>query len=94
MVTFTLPKSLNEDFIKKVPDQRHIIDRYIVEGSIQSYMFSLEAGAMWLVCNSPDENHLLRMLASLPLSRFMKAKFSTLNMFQSRFPFDKSFSLS
>jgi len=83
MVDFTLPDTLTEEFMEKIPHQRAKVNRLLREGKLVNYALSLETSKMWAVFNADSEWQVKEMLDTLPLSKFMEAHVSTLTFYNS-----------
>jgi len=81
MVDFTLPDTLTEDFMEKIPHQRAKVNRLFREGKLVNYALSLETSRMWAVFNANSEWEVKEMLALLPLTKYMKIQVSTLTFY-------------
>lgn len=81
MVDFTLPETLTEDFMEKIPHQRAKVNRLFREGKLVNYALSLETSRMWAVFNANSEWEVKEMLATLPLTKYMDVRVSTLTFY-------------
>lgn len=81
MVDFTLPETLTEDFMEKIPHQRAKVNRLFREGKLVNYALSLQTSRMWAVVNANSEWEVKEILALLPLTKYMKIQVSTLTFY-------------
>lgn len=81
MVDFTLPENLTEDFMEKIPHQRASVNRLFREGKLVNYALSLETSKMWAVFNANSDLEVKEMIATLPLTQYMKINVSTLTFY-------------
>lgn len=94
MVDFTLPQELNDEFIERVPDQRALVHKMLLEGKILTYALSLENGKLWAVFSAESETELMQMVQRLPLTRYMKVRVSELTFFHAAHSFTPAFSMN
>lgn len=52
MVDFSLPATLDQEFINLIPSQRTIVNRLFTEGKLVNYALSLENSKLWAVFNA------------------------------------------
>jgi len=78
MVVFSLPSVLSEEFIQLIPEQRQVIDEWLIQGKILSYSLSLDSNQLWIVALATNRSQLKKMLHKLPLFRHMAHKISLL----------------
>jgi muconolactone delta-isomerase len=71
MVSMDLP-SLSEIFIQLIPSQRARVAELMAEGKLLSYTLALDRTKLWITAAADSENSVREMLASLPLTKFMK----------------------
>lgn len=81
MVDFTLPETLTEDFMEKIPHQRAKVNRLFREGKLVNYALSLQTSRMWAVVNANSEWEVKEILALLPLTKYMEIQVSTLTFY-------------
>jgi muconolactone delta-isomerase len=94
MVDFTMPQELPEDFVRRIPQQRAAVNRLLNEGKILNYALSLENSKLWAVFTAQSETELMDLIASLPLSSFMKVRISELTFYNAAHPFAPAFSMN
>jgi muconolactone delta-isomerase len=80
MVDFTMPERLSDDFIARVPRQRHLINRYMKSKHLLSYALSLESHKMWAIFRVDSEIELMQLIAELPLTPLMDVNISNLTV--------------
>ncbi|MDX1665873.1 MAG: hypothetical protein R3350_01530 [Saprospiraceae bacterium] len=81
MVDFTLPEELSEQFFELIPYQRVVVDKYLSEGKLINYAFSLQGGKLWAVFNAESEMQVMEMLIDFPLTEFMEVQINLLDSF-------------
>jgi len=81
MVDFTLPETLTEDFMEKIPHQRAKVNRLFREGKLVNYALSLETSRMWAVVNANSEWEVKEIISLLPLTKYMNIQVSTLTFY-------------
>jgi muconolactone delta-isomerase len=94
MVDFTMPQELPDAFVSRIPEQRAAVNRLLNEGKILNYALSLENSKLWAVFSATSEAELMEMVASLPLSSFMKVRVSELTFYNAAHPFTPAFSMN
>lgn len=94
MVDFTLPETLNEEFISRIPHQRSAVNRLLNEGKILNYALSLENSKLWAVFSADSEAALMEMISTLPLTQYMRVKISELTFYNAAKPFAPAFSMN
>ena len=70
MVEIILPKKLDENFYKKVPEHRKIINRLITEGVILSYALSHTRDKLWIAFSETDEQKIRDVIYNSPISAY------------------------
>jgi muconolactone delta-isomerase len=80
MVDFTMPERLSDEFIARVPRQRHLINRYMKNKKLLSYALSLESHRMWAIFRVNSELELMQLIAELPLTPLMDVTISSLTV--------------
>lgn len=78
MVDFTIPSSLTDEFIERVPRQRKLIEKYMKNKKILSYALSLESQRMWIMFQVHSEFELMQLIAALPLTPLMEFEIAPL----------------
>ena len=79
MVDFTLPDNLNEEFISKIPEQKNIVKRLLIEGKLLTYALSLESQKLWAIFNGDSEVEVLELISKLPLTKYMQVRISEIS---------------
>jgi hypothetical protein len=72
MIIMKLPEVLTEEFLLKVPLQRKKLDKLLTKGLITSYSLSLDHSTLWSTVPGRNENEVLNIITSLPLTKYMK----------------------
>jgi len=94
MVDFTMPATLSEDFVGRIPQQRDAVNRMLSEGKLINYALALEDSKLWAVFSVHSEAELMELVSSLPLSKFMKMHISELTFYNAAHPFSPAFSMN
>jgi len=94
MVDFTMPQDLPDEFVSRIPHQREAVNRLLNEGKILNYALSLENSKLWVVFSVASEDELLEVVQKLPLTRYMKMRFSELTFYNAAHPFPLTFSVN
>ncbi len=71
MVIMKLPQLLTEEFLRQIPEHRKKVDRLLTKGLITSYSLSLDRSTLWATIPASNENSVVTVLSSLPLTKYM-----------------------
>ncbi|MFM2225148.1 MAG: hypothetical protein RJA07_1350 [Bacteroidota bacterium] len=71
LITFILPDVMDESFIQTIPMHRAKVNSLIEAGVIKSYSVSINRDKLWMVLEATDENHVERIIQSLPLHEYL-----------------------
>lgn len=94
MVDFTLPETLNDEFMGLIPFQRAKVNKYFREGKLVNYALSLDNSKLWAVFKANSEMEVLELIAELPLTRFMQVEVSILTSYNAMSENTPAFSLN
>ncbi len=94
MVEFTLPQPLSDEFIRRIPRQRQLVNRLLNDGKILNYSLSMESSRLWVICSAHSEAELMELISSLPLTDFMEVRISELTFVHSANAFAPVFSVN
>jgi len=94
LVDFTLPDSLDEEFMDLIPYQRAMVNRLFKDGILMNYALSLESSRMWAVVNAQSEMEVQAIIADLPLTEFMNVEINMLTFYNSMQPVTPDFSMN
>jgi muconolactone delta-isomerase len=74
MIDMTLPKTMTQEFLERVPDQRRQVGRLLDEGRIISFSLAQDRSKAWAVMLAESEEEVRAILESFPLRKFMTVR--------------------
>jgi hypothetical protein len=74
MIELGLPSPLTVDFFTKIPAQHYAVEKLMTAGIIHSYTLSQDQSKLWIIMTADSEPDVKRLLKTLPLTSFMKAR--------------------
>lgn len=78
MIEFELPEEMTEEFQSLVPEQRHVVDKWLSEGVIKSYSLAMDRSVLWVVVEAASEFQVLEIIEQMPLADFLDPYISEL----------------
>lgn len=93
-IEITLPDYFSEDFIRKIPQQREVVDDWMQKGVILNYALAYDRSKLWIAMMGESEEEVMDVLASFPLVDYMKPEIYKLAFYQGVAPGIPSFSLN
>ncbi len=69
---------LTEEMIRKIPEHRATVDRFIQTGRIVAYGVSADRTELWITVYAADEIAALDLIGNLPLAEFLHPDISPL----------------
>lgn len=70
MVEFDLPPSFDGEIAEIIDQQKQTLSEYFYEGKVFSSTISRDLSRMWMVMIADSESELIRIIDSLPISRY------------------------
>jgi hypothetical protein len=67
MVEISLPKVMDDEFLKLIPLQRTFINKMMKRGIIVNYSLSLDRGKLWVVFAANSVFEVKKMIGSFPI---------------------------
>jgi muconolactone delta-isomerase len=74
MVELDLPSPLTVEFFSLIPGQHYAVEKLMTAGIILSYTLSADQSKLWIIMTADSETDLIRLLETLPLTKFMKSR--------------------
>lgn len=71
MVEFDLPEVLTEEFVRRIPAQRVMVDKLMSTGSMKAYSLSLDRGRLWAIMLAESEFEVIETIERFPLVDYM-----------------------
>lgn len=71
IATIRLPRELTEDFVRRIPQQRTLINQLMRRNIITAYSLSADRRMLWVVVRANDSEEARRVIQSFPLYEFM-----------------------
>jgi hypothetical protein len=93
-VEISLPEHLSEEFIRKIPKQRAVVDDWMQKGIIMNYALSFDRSKLWIVMIGENEEDVMKTLNTFPLRRYMKPTLFKLAFYQGFAPGIPAYSLN
>ncbi|MBX7181098.1 MAG: hypothetical protein K1X82_03210 [Bacteroidia bacterium] len=93
-IEITLPDYFSEDFIRKIPQQREVVDDWMQKGIILNYALAYDRSKLWIAMLADSEQEVMDVLATFPLVDYMKPDIFKLAFYQGVAPGIPSFSLN
>jgi len=95
MVDFTLPETLSKEFFELLPSQKVILERLFDQGKLCSFASAIESSnKMWAIFAANSEYEVMGLLATLPLTDYMKVHISMLSSYNTMDAFLPQFSMN
>jgi muconolactone delta-isomerase len=73
IIDIELPEVITEDFISKIPEQREVVDKLLLDGKIYFYSLAFDRSKLWMGVHADNEAAVWNILYSLPLIEYMNA---------------------
>ncbi len=93
-IEISLPESLPDEFIRKIPKQRAIVDEWMQKGVIMNYALSFDRSKLWIAMLGENETEINKVLDTFPLRKYMKPQIFRLAFYQGVAPGIPAFSLN
>jgi len=93
-VEVSLPENFSEEFIRKIPKQRAVVDDWMKQGIIMNYALALDRSKLWIAMLSENETEVNKVIDTFPLRKYMKPEIFRLAFYQGVAPGIPSFSLN
>lgn len=71
MVEFELPDPFTMEFIKRIPEQRNMVNFLLAEGKIKSYALARDRSVLWVIFLADSEFEVMETIAKFPLADWM-----------------------
>jgi len=71
MVEFDILYPLEEELVALIPDQRTAVNDLFTDGVLHSYTLNIDRTKLWAVFQLENESNLIRIIDSLPMTRYM-----------------------
>lgn len=78
MVEIALPDVMTEDFARKVPAQRQMVNDLMEQGTLVSYALATDRTRLWCVVKAGSELEVMRIVSDFPLIEYMNPIISEL----------------
>lgn len=78
MVEFELPDPFPMEFIKRIPEQRNMVNYLLAEGKIKSYSLAFDRSVLWVIFVADSEFEVMETIAQFPLAEWMTPYISEL----------------
>ena len=72
MVEITLPRSINQDFMDKIPAQRARVTKMMRENKLLTYTLAADRSRLWATFMAGSEQEVMDLLATFPLIGYMR----------------------
>lgn len=71
MAEVKLPKTLTEDFVKLIPEQRELVNKLMIDGKLLSYSLSADRGKLWALFLAESKMEVEEILNDFPIEKYM-----------------------
>lgn len=78
MVEIDLPDTMSDDFVRRVPAQRQMVNDLMERGSLVSYALTTDRTKLWCVFKAESEIEVMTIMSDFPLIDFMSPTISEL----------------
>lgn len=78
MVEIELPDTMSDDFVRRVPAQRQMVNDLMERGTLISYALTTDRTKLWCVFKAESEIEVMTIMSDFPLIDFMSPTISEL----------------
>ncbi len=78
MVEIQLPGTMTDDFARRVPAQRQMVNDLMEQGKLTSYALTTDRTKLWCVFKAESEIEVMNLMSEFPLIDYMTPTISEL----------------